>query len=47
MIIAVWHIFKGSIFARNAVIRDVIMTTIAAGIVEAAKVDFYVLAFKY
>lgn len=47
VIIAVWNIFKGSIFAINAVIRDVIMATIAARIVEAAKVDFYVLAFKY
>lgn len=45
--IAVWHIFKGSIFAINAVIRDVITATIAARIVKAAKVDFYVLAFKY
>lgn len=47
MIVAVWHIFKGYIFAINAVIRDVIMATIAPRIVEAAKVDFYVLAFKY
>ena len=40
MIVAVWNIFKGSIFAINAVIRDVIMATIAACIVKAAKVDF-------
>lgn len=47
VIVAIWHIFKGSIFAINAVIRDVIMATMAARIVEAAKVDFCVLAFKY
>lgn len=45
--IAVWHIFKGSIFAINAVIRDIIMAAIASSVIEAAKVDFYVLAFKY
>lgn len=47
MTVAVWYIFKGPIFAINAVIRDKIMATIAAGIVKAAEVDFYVLAFKY
>ena len=47
MVIAVWYIFKGTIFSINAVIRDKIMATIAAGIVEAAKIDFYVFAFKY
>lgn len=47
MTIAIGYIFKGPIFAINAVIRDKIMATIAAGIVKAAEVDFYVLAFKY
>ena len=45
--IAVGYIFKGPIFAINAVIRYKIMATIAAGIVKAAEVDFYVLAFQY
>lgn len=46
MPVAIWHIFKGTIFAINAVIRDINMTAIAAGIVEAAEVDFYVFAFQ-
>lgn len=47
MAVAVWHIFKGSIFAINAVIRNIIVAAVAASVVEAAKVDFYVFAFKY
>lgn len=46
MPVAIWYIFKRSIFAINAVIRYIIMTTIAAGVVEAAEIDFYVFAFK-
>ena len=44
--VAIWHVLKGTIFAINAVIRYIIMTTIAAGVIEAAKIDFYIFAFK-
>lgn len=46
MTVAIGDIFKGPIFAINAVIRDEIRATIAAGIVEAAQVDFYAFAFQ-
>lgn len=46
MTFAIWHIIKGTSIAVNAVIRYIIMTTIAAGVVEAAEIDFYVFAFK-
>lgn len=46
MPLAIGDIFKRSIFAINAVIRYIIMTTIAAGVIEAAEIDFYVFAFK-
>lgn len=43
---AMRHIFKRSVFAINAVIRHIIAVAAAAGIVEAAKIDFYAFAFQ-
>lgn len=45
--VAIRHIIKRTFIAVNAVIWDIIMTTIAAGVVEAAKIDSYIFALKY
>lgn len=44
--VAIWDILKGSVFAINAVIWHIITAAVAAGIVEAAEIDFYVFAFQ-